>query len=87
MNSPSGQQRVQALISAGACASHRGRLDRVFDGPSGRVTEVCGPNLALLGFDAAVTVDRFGYVYLTAIPETGAGTDWWARKLNPSRAL
>jgi hypothetical protein len=24
-----------------------------------------------------------GYVYLTAIPETGAGTDWWARKLNP----
>jgi hypothetical protein len=36
------EQRVQALISAGACASHRGRLDLVFDGPSGRVTEVCG---------------------------------------------
>jgi hypothetical protein len=42
-----------------------------------------GPNLALLGFDASVAVDRFGYIYVTAIPETMAGTDWWARKLNP----
>jgi hypothetical protein len=45
--------------------------------------EFLGPNLALLGFDSSVAVDRFGYIYVTAIPETMAGTDWWARKLNP----
>ena len=42
-----------------------------------------GPNLALQGFDASVTTDRFGYIYVTAIPEDVNGTDWWARKLNP----
>lgn len=36
------EPRVRALISAGACANHQGPLDVIIDGPSGRVTEVCG---------------------------------------------
>jgi hypothetical protein len=42
-----------------------------------------GPNLALLGFDASIDIDRFGYIYITAIAYDVDGTDWWARKLNP----
>ncbi|KIG17625.1 Endo-1,4-beta-xylanase A precursor [Enhygromyxa salina] len=42
-----------------------------------------GPNLLFLGFDAAVEVDRFGYVYVSAIAYDVGGTNWWARKLNP----
>lgn len=43
-----------------------------------------GPVDNLPGLDASVTVDRFGYVYVTAIAYTNAtGTDWWAAKLDP----
>lgn len=42
-----------------------------------------GPVFALPGFDASLAFDRFGYVYVSAVVYTPAGTDWWARKLNP----
>jgi hypothetical protein len=43
-----------------------------------------GPVNNLPGFDASVAIDRFGYIYVTAIVYTpNTGTDWWARKLNP----
>jgi hypothetical protein len=43
-----------------------------------------GPINNLPGFDASLAIDRFGYVYVTAIAYTmGTGTDWWARKLHP----
>jgi hypothetical protein len=48
-------------------------------------TEVfTGPVTNLPGFDASLAIDRFGYIYVTAIVSSpGTGTDWWARKLNP----
>jgi hypothetical protein len=48
-------------------------------------TEVfTGPVTNLPGFDASLAIDRFGYIYVTAIVSTpGTGTDWWARKLHP----
>ncbi|PRP97351.1 Ig-like domain-containing protein [Enhygromyxa salina] len=43
-----------------------------------------GPVNNLPGFDASVAIDRFGYIYVTAIVYTmNTGTDWWMRKLNP----
>lgn len=38
----------------------------------------------LPGYDASLAIDRFGYVYVTAVVYTAnTGTDWWARKLHP----
>ncbi len=38
----------------------------------------------LPGFDASLAIDRFGYIYVTAVVYTvNTGTDWWARKLHP----
>ena len=43
-----------------------------------------GPVNNLPGFDASLAIDRFGYIYVTAIAYTlNTGTDWWVRKLNP----
>ncbi|KIG17196.1 Chitinase [Enhygromyxa salina] len=43
-----------------------------------------GPVANLPGFDASLAIDRFGYIYVTAVVYNGnTGTDWWARKLHP----
>ncbi|MFV8755763.1 hypothetical protein ACNOYE_34865 [Nannocystaceae bacterium ST9] len=63
---------------------------RKYDGEGSLMWEVAyadeifsGPVFALPGFDASLAFDRYGYVYVSAIVYTPAGTDWWARKLNP----
>ncbi len=63
---------------------------RKYDGEGSMMWEVAyadetfsGPVFALPGFDASLAFDRYGYVYVSAIVYTPAGTDWWARKLNP----
>ena len=65
-------------------------LVRKYDGEGSMMWEVAyvdetfsGPVFSLPGFDASLTFDRFGYVYVSAVVYTPAGTDWWARKLNP----
>ncbi len=43
-----------------------------------------GPVYNLPGSDASLAIDRFGYVYVTAVVITAnTGTDWWARKIHP----
>lgn len=42
-----------------------------------------GPELLLPGLNASVEIDRYGYIYVTAVTDSVDGGDWWARKLHP----